>query len=71
MLDYTRYNEIVSYFSKLLPLFADCYWKEFSEEIPNITFDVTILNEFINSDLADDKKMVFLNKADVSQMTEL
>lgn len=66
----TRYNEISSTFLSLLPMFAEHYWEEFSVEIPNITFDITVLNEFIKSNLSDEKKLVFLGKAETSQMTE-
>lgn len=65
-----RYNEILSAFSGLLPLFAECYWDEFEPEISSISFDQTILSQFIESELDDEKKVVFLNRVDASQMTD-
>lgn len=65
----SRYNEILSAFSGMLPAFAECYWEEFKPEIPSITFDLAIIDRFIESDLDDEKKAVFLNRAEASQMT--
>lgn len=65
----SRYNEILSAFSSMLPLFAGFYWDEFEPEIPSITFDLAIIDRFIESDLDDDKKVVFLNRADASELT--
>jgi hypothetical protein len=69
---YTRnkYNEVLSAFSSILPLFAECYWDEFEPEISSISFDLEILNIFIESDIDDEKKVVFLNRADASKMTD-
>lgn len=65
----SRYNEIFSAFSNMLPAFVECYWEEFEPEIPSITFDLATLDGFIESDLDDEKKAVFLSKAEASQMT--
>lgn len=66
----SRYNEILSSFSDMLPLFAEYYWDEFETEIPRIAFDLAIIDRFIESDLDDEKKVVFLNRAEASQMTD-
>lgn len=65
-----RYNEILSAFSGMLSLFAELYWDEFETEIPSIDFDLAIIDRFMESDLNDEKKVVFLNRAEASQMTD-
>lgn len=64
-----RYNEILSAFPGMLPLFAKYYWDEFKSEIPSINFDLTIIDKFMESNLDDEKKVVFLNKTDASKLT--
>lgn len=66
----SRYNEILSSFSGMLPLFAELYWDEFETEIPSIDFDLAIIDRFMESDLDDEKKVVFLDRAEASQMTD-
>lgn len=66
----SRYNEILSAFSSMLPLFAKYYWDEFETEIPSINFDLAIIDRFMESDLDDEKKVVFLDRAEASQITD-
>lgn len=66
----SRYNEILSAFSEMLPLFAELYWDELKTEIPSIDFDLAIIDRFMESDLDDEKKVVFLDRAEVSQITD-
>ena len=66
----SRYNEILSAFSGMLPLFAELYWDEFEAEIPSIDFDLAIIDRFMESGIDDEKKVVFLNRAEASQMTD-
>lgn len=67
----SRYNEIQSSFMRLLPLFIKCYWKDFEQDISNINFETTTLNALFESKLDDEKKVVFLNRVNVSQMTSV
>lgn len=66
----SRYNEILSAFSGMLPLFAEVYWDEFEAEIPSIDFDLAIIDRFMESGIDDEKKVVFLNRAEASRMTD-
>lgn len=65
----SRYNEIITTFPNMLPLFVKYYWDEFEPEIQSISFDSEVLDKLIESDLDDEKKAVLLNRADASQMT--
>lgn len=65
-----RYNEILSAFSSMLPLFAECYWDEFEPDIPSIMFDLEIIDRFMKSNLEDKKKLIFLNRVAASKMTD-
>lgn len=65
----SRYNEIQSSFDRLLPIFIKCYWREFEQDISNISFEQTTLNALFESKLDDEKKAVILNRVDVSNMT--
>lgn len=65
-----RYDEILTTFPKLLPIFAENYWEEFEQDISNINFEITTLNIFFESEINDEKKVVFLNRANPEQITE-
>lgn len=51
-------------------MFAELYWDEFEAEIPSIDFDLAIIDRFMESGIDDEKKVVFLNRAEASQMTD-
>ena len=66
-----KYNEIVSSFPELLPLFVEYYWDEFEAEMPSINFEVSVVDELMKSEIDDEKKCVFLNEVDASYLTDV